>query len=175
MFKKSVMILRVFVLASMVLSACTTAPNSTTKIEPTPYYSAPRDEALDTACRITINLFFGYKQGDDAQDYKSLFTKDAEYRADSITPALDSRMILDLMPASDEWVRDFPGTPMPGTILPTKPNEYIYYVKFTSINRQQPGKDLTSQSFLPPDFMTITMVTDPNSAISCKIANYGKG
>lgn len=142
---------------------------------PTPYYSAPRDEAMDTACRITINLFFGFKQGDDIEFYHSLFTKDAQYRADSVKPPLDASMILDLMPASEEWLQDFPGTPMPGTIFPEKPDEYIYYVKFTSINREQPGINITSQSFLPPDFMTITMIVDPNAAISCKIANYGKG
>jgi hypothetical protein len=136
---------------------------------PTPYYSAPRDEMLDTACRITINLFFRYKKGDSLQSYRDLFTPEAKYRADSIAPSADAGIILELMPASDEWLRDFPGTPMPGTIFPEKPNEYIYYVKFTSLNDQTDDPS----DYFPPSSMKMIMVADgPNS---CKIANYGNG
>jgi hypothetical protein len=138
-------------------------------MSPTAVYSAPQDKVLDAACRKTISLFFSYKQGDDAQSYRDLFTPSGQYRADGFTPPIESRIILELMPASQEWQRDFPGTPMPGAILPEAPDEYIYYVEFTARN-DAPN---ATPAYFAPDFMRMTMAAD--GSYSCKIKNYGKG
>lgn len=153
-----------------IISATATPEPSATLPTFTPYYSAPRDEAIDTACRITINLFFRYKQGDDLQAYRDLFTPDAQYRADSIKPPPDARIILELMPASEQWLRDFPQTPMPGTIFPEKQYDFAYYVKFTAIDHEKSGVNVT---YFPPS--SINMMMAVNGPNSCKIANYGHG
>lgn len=136
---------------------------------PTLVYSAPQDKTLDTICRITINSFFSYKLGDDPVAYRDLFTPSSQNRADSYTPPQEGRILLELMPASQEWYRDFPGTLMPGAIIPEAPNEYIYYVEFTSKN----AAPNATPAYFPADFITMTMVADGTN--SCKIENYGKG
>lgn len=147
--------------------SATNKPISASPSSTPDYYSAPRDEALDTACRITINLFFNYKG--DAQSYRNLFTKDAQYLADGFKPSPDAAIILELMPATEEWIRDFPATPIPDIIIPGKSNEYIYYVKLTSLNDQTDDPS----DYFPPTSMNVIMVADgPNS---CKVANYGQG
>ena len=167
--------LSVLILAAIGLSSCTPAfqmlPATAYPTWPssTPYYSAPRDQALDTACRIAINLYFSYRQGDDPQAYRNLFTSKAQFRADGFTPPAHSRIILELMPASEEWLRDLPGTPIPPFAYGEGPNAYVYWVRFTGIDEQPSA----TSGYSPPDFMRITMIADgPNS---CKITNLGKG
>ena len=134
----------------------------------TSYRSAPDDGSLDTACRITIDLFFSYKQGFRIESYRSLFVPSSQYLADSVTPPAEALILLKLMPASEEWEQDFPGTPIPGAILPEQANEYVYYAEFTY--HYEPD---TTPVFTFPDFMTLYMIADgPNS---CKIKSYGKG
>ena len=135
---------------------------------PTVFSSAPLDGLLDTTCCITINFFFSYKQGDDLQAFRNLFTPSSQYRADSYNPPAEALILLELMPASLEWQENFPGTPMPGAIIPEGPNEYTYYVKFTG--HYEPN---VTPVYWYPDFMRMTMVGDGSG--SCKIKNFGKG
>jgi hypothetical protein len=135
---------------------------------PTVFSSAPLDGTLDATCRITINFFFSYKQGDDLQAFRNLFTPSSQDRADSYRPPAEALILLELMPASLEWQENFPGTPMPGAIIPTGPDEYIYYVEFTG--HYEPNVTPVSSY---PDFMRMMMVADGSG--SCKIENFGKG
>ncbi len=133
---------------------------------PTAFTSAPLDKTLDAACRKTINSFFSIRPGDDPQSYRDLFTPS---RFDNFPPPAEARTLSELMPASQEWLRDFPGTPVPGAIIPEGPNEYVYYVEFVYRHEAQDA----TPAYSSPDFMTVTMLADgPNS---CKIDNYGKG
>ncbi len=136
----------------------------------TAYSSAPQDASLDFACRETINFFLSYKQGDDHQAYRDLFTPSSQYLADAYVPPAEALILLELMPASQEWQRDFPGTPMPGSILPEGPNEYTYYIKVTGYYGHN-GIPAYTNTF--PDSMTMHMVVD--DPYSCKIKSFGKG
>ena len=130
--------------------------------------SAPQDATLDLACRITINLFFNYKQGDDPQAYRDLFVESSKNLADSTRPFVEARTILDIMPATQWWQENHEGTPIPGVLQPEGVNEYIYDVKYTG--HYDPG---TTPYFAYPDSMTITVVADGPDV--CKIKSYGKG
>lgn len=142
----------------------TTTPTSTV------YSSAPQDESLDYACRETINFFFSYKQGDDLQTYRDLFTPSSQYLADSFSPPTESLILLELMPASQEWQRDFPGRSLPITMLPEGPNEYTYYVRFTG---HYGSNGTPAYTYIFPDSWTMFMISD--GPHSCKIKGYGKG
>ena len=136
---------------------------------PTAYYSAPLDGNLDYACRITINLFFSYKQGFSIEAYRSLFTPSSQYLADTIKPPKEASLfILKLEPASEMWQKNFPGTPIPGTILPDQADEYFYFVEYTG--HYEPD---TNPIVTYPDHITMTMIATPTD--SCKIEGYGKG
>jgi hypothetical protein len=130
--------------------------------------SAPDDGSLDAACRITIGLFFSYKQGFTLEAYRNLFTPASQYLADSVAPPAEARILLNLMPASQHWAQNFPGTPMPGAIMPGQPNEYVYYADFT----YHYESDTTPISPVP-DHMTLHMIADSQN--NCKITSYGKG
>ena len=142
----------------------TTAPTATV------YSSAPQDSDLDFYCRETINFFFSYKQGDDLQAFRNLFTPSSQNLADSFRPPVEALILLELMPASQEWQRDFPATPVPAVILPEGPNEYTYYVKFTG---HYGSNGTPSYSNIFPDSITMYMIAD--GPYSCKIKGYGKG
>jgi hypothetical protein len=135
---------------------------------PTLYYSAPLNGSLDTTCRITIDLFFSFKQGFSVEAYRNLFIPSSQYLADNVTPPAEAPILLKLMPASQWWQENYPDKLIPGTIVPTQPNEYFYHVEFTY--HYEP---YTTPIFTFPDGMTMDMVADgPNS---CKIKAYGKG
>ncbi|HVM72219.1 MAG TPA: hypothetical protein VMT91_10695 [Anaerolineales bacterium] len=134
----------------------------------TVFSSAPLDGTLDTNCRITINYFFGYRRGDDLQAFRKLFTPSSQGLALSYEPPMEALVLLELMPASQYWQENYPGTPMPGAIIPEGPNEYIYYVKYTG--HYDPN---ATPFFWYPDSMTMTMLAD--NSYSCKIENFGKG
>ncbi|HEX9028294.1 MAG TPA: hypothetical protein VF823_03895 [Anaerolineales bacterium] len=135
---------------------------------PTPYDSAPTDGSLDTACRITIDLFFSFKQGFSNEAYRELFIPSSQYLADNITPPAEARILLKLMPASQWWQDNFPDKLIPGSLLPAEPNEYVYYAEFTY--HYDPSTTPVSTF---PDGWTLHMVADgPNR---CKIKSYGKG
>ena len=137
-------------------------------VTPTAYYSAPKDGSLDTACRITIDLFFSFKQGFSIKSYQDLFVPSSQYLADNVTPQAEAPILLKLMPASQWWQENFPDKPIPGDILPEEPNEYIYYVEFTY--HYNPS---TTPVFTFPDGETMHMIAEgPNN---CKIKGYGKG
>ena len=135
---------------------------------PTPYYSAPVDGNLDTACRITIDMFFSYKQGFTNKTYRELFIPSSQYLADNVTPPAEARILLKLMPASQWWQENFPGKLIPGNLLPNQPNEYVYYVEFTY--HFDPS---TTPVTTFPDGWTIHMIATGSD--SCKIKSYGKG
>ncbi len=135
---------------------------------PTPYYSTPLDGNLDTACRITIDLFFSFKQGFSIEAYRNLFIPSSQYLADNVTPPAEAPILLKLMPASQWWQENFPDKLIPGTILPTQPNEYFYYAEFTY--HYEP---YTTPIFTFPDGMMMDMIA--NGPDSCKIKAYGKG
>jgi hypothetical protein len=135
---------------------------------PTPYYSAPLDGSLDTACRITIDLFFSFKQGFSNEVYRELFVPSSMYLANNSTPPADARILLKLMPASQWWQENFPDKPIPGDLLPKSPNEYVYYTEFTY--HYEPSTTPVSTF---PDGWILHMIADgPNR---CKIKSYGKG
>jgi hypothetical protein len=135
---------------------------------PTPYYSAPMDGSLDAACRITIDLFFSFKQGFSNEAYRDLFIPSSQYLADNVKPPTEAPVLLKSIPASQWWQENFPNKLIPGTILPTKSNEYFYHVEFTCHYELY-----TTPIFTFPDGMTMDMiVTGPSS---CKIKGYGKG
>ena len=131
--------------------------------------SAPKDAVLDETCRMTINFFFSYKRGMDSKAFRNLFVTSSQYLADSYKPLTEARILLKLMPASQEWQQDFPGTPMPGAIIPEESDEYIYYVEFTG----HYGPNETPVAYYYPDFWTIHMIA--KGPDSCKIKSYGKG
>jgi len=137
------------------------------QVTPTAYYSAPRDGSLDTACRITINLFFSYKKGFSAAAYRSLFVPASQGLAD-IQPPAEALTLLKLIPESQWWQQAAPGTPIPGTMLPDEPNEYFYYVEFTG--HYEPD---TTPVFTYPDGMSMIMIGEGTSI--CRIKGYGKG
>ena len=178
---------RFFVLGSMILllAACNpttpqvnSAPPNTPAIEAiespttvptaTVYNSAPQNETLDANCRITINFFLGYKRGDDLRAFRNLFAPSSRYLADSYRPPIEALVLLELMPASQYWQENYPGTPMPGVILPEGPDEYFYYVRFTG----HYDPEATPASWYP-DSMVMIMLAD--SPYSCKIKGFGKG
>jgi hypothetical protein len=135
---------------------------------PTAYYSAPKDASLDMACRITIDLFFSYRQGFSAESYRNLFTPSSQHLADSVKPPAEAPILLKLEPASQWWQENFPDSLIPGDILPEEPNEYVYYVEFTY--HFDPS---TTPVVTFPNGWTMHMIADgPNS---CKIKGYGKG
>ena len=136
---------------------------------PTTYYSAPLDGDLDYACRVTINLFFSYKQGYSPESYRSLFVPSSQYLADALKPPKEAALfILKLEPASQWWQEHLAATPFPATILPDQPGEYFYYVEYTG--HYEPD---TNPVVAYPDAITMTMIaTAPDS---CKIKAYGKG
>ena len=140
------------------------------RLTPTFFSSAPQDDSLDYACRETINFFFSYKQGDDLQVYRDLFTPSSQYLADSFRPPAEALILLELMPASQEWQRDSPGRSLPITMLPEGPNEYTYYVRFTG-HYGSNGTPVYTNIF--PDSWTMFMISD--GPYSCKIKGYGKG
>ena len=134
----------------------------------TPYDSAPEDGNLDTACRITIDLFFSYKQGFSNEAYRKLFIPASQYLAVNAAPPPEARILLKLEPASQWWQQNYPDQLIPGALLPEEPNEYIYHVEFTT--HYEPS---TTPVVPFPDGWTIHMISDgPNS---CKIKSYGKG
>lgn len=137
---------------------------------PTPYYSAPRDGELDAACRITISFFFSYKKGFSIDEYRKLFASQSQYLADAITPPEEALTLLEVTPASEAWLRDFPGTPMPGTIFSAEPKEYFYYVKFTG---HYEANETPSRPF--PASMTMHMLAYKNGRVNCEIIGYGHG
>jgi len=135
---------------------------------PTTYYSAPLDGNLDYACRITIDLFFSYRQGFSSTSYRDLFVPSSQYLADGVKPPREALILLKLEPASQVWQQNYPGTPIPGTILPDQPDEYFYYVEYTW--HYDPD---TTPVFTFPDAITMIMIATPPD--SCKIKSYGKG
>jgi hypothetical protein len=148
----------------------TTPPSSTSS---SIYSSAPQDEVLDLDCRITINFFFSFKQGDSIDAYRNLFLSSSKHLADSRKPPLEALILLELMPASQWWQENYPATPMPNSIIPEKPDEYIYFAKFTG--HYEPNE---TPAHWYPDSMTFTMVAGGSSADgtdSCKIKGYGHG
>jgi len=143
---------------------------STIALTPTPYYSAPRDPTLDRNCRQTINFFFSYRKGFDAQTYRNLFAQSAGSIADPpLSPPLEPATILVLMPASEWWQKNHPATPIPGVYLPQEPGEYVYYVEYTG--HYEPNE---TPIVIYPDAISMIMVEE-GPLEACKIKNYGKG
>lgn len=161
---------RFFVIWStiLLLAACNPTSTQTTVPTSTAFSSAPQNETLDANCRITINFFFGYKQGDDLQAFRNLFAPSSVGLADSYKPPVEALVLLELMPASQYWQENYPGTPMPGVFIPEGPNEYFYFVKFTG--HYDPN---VTPAFWYPDSMAMTMIAD--GPYSCKIKSFGKG
>lgn len=126
--------------------------------------SAPADAALDIACRVTINLFLRYKSGDDFQAFRNLFVTDSQYLADSYKPPQEERLLLELMPASAQWRRDFPDRPIPITF-----HEYAYYVKVTLLSVESQA----APAYQEPGYTIMYMAID--GPLSCKIRGMGKG
>jgi hypothetical protein len=154
----------------------TTIPTSrmvaptTIVLSPTPYNSAPQDETLDLNCRITINSFFSFRKGFNVQDYRSLFVNQSLADAYALHPPTEPRTILLLMPASQWWAKNFPGTPIPAIFMPEEPDEYTYHVEYTGYYESN-----ETPTVAYPDFMTIFMVVNEGPSNACKIKNYGKG
>jgi hypothetical protein len=139
-------------------------------VTPTPYSSAPEDDTLDITCRITINHFFNFREGFDVEEYRKLFFLGGGDLANAYitNPPTQARTILALMPASEWWQKRAPGTPIPGSLLPERPNEYTYSVEYTGYYDSD-----ETPFYAYPDYMTMIMFSD--GPYSCKIINYGKG
>jgi hypothetical protein len=145
-----------------------TGGGTAAQAEATAYLSVPQDNTLDASCRITINFFFSYHQGDSLEAYRGLFVSASRDLADSRKPPTDAWTLLELSPASQWWQRNHPATPMPKTLLPDEPNEYFYFVKFTG--HYEAG---TTPAYWFPDTLIFTMITEGSD--TCKIKAYGKG
>jgi len=149
----------------------TIKPTSSPTVTLTPtIYSAPQDEILDETCRITIALFYRYKQGDDPEAFRDLFVPSSQYLADSYPVLTEVRLVLRVVPASQWWPEKHAGTPVPGALLPERPNEYTYIVESTTQHVDDAG---TLTYSYPPSSQTMILVAD--GPYSCKIKGFGHG
>jgi len=134
----------------------------------TPILGIPRDESTDLTCRITITSFFSFKKGYDVQAFRDLFVPASQYLVDDslINSREEAPILLELLPASQWWETQYPKTPIPGQVLPSARNEYVYYVKFT-------GHYTPFVTPVGPYPQEMLMFMEAKEQFECKIKGFG--
>jgi hypothetical protein len=144
-----------WVVALLVISACSTPQSTSVQEEPTPFAypqgeptitpaATMTDQLLFDACAETITKFMQSNPCKDWDAYHALLsTKSPFYKATPMAeddPACDMKesvKILQILPVEEWWQMENKGKDLPGDLHPVQPGELVFFVETETTWRTQ--------------------------------------